>query len=165
MNANLSVRELMDVKVHTVPPDMPLADLDQEFLDKQVSGFPVVEDGKLLGVVSRSDVVRQLALAQQLAERTSDFYWDHTGFHEERIESIQQIATRVGQQIENLRVRDMMSPHAVVVSPDDSVEVAAEKFLQHRVHRAPVVEAGRLVGLITTLDFVSLFAEHRVKVV
>lgn len=165
MNANLSVRELMDVKVDTVPPDMPLAELDQHFVEKQVSGFPVVEEGRLVGVVSRSDVVRQLALERQLAERTSDFYWDHSGFHEERIESINEVAARVGQQIENLRVRDMMSNHVVVVSPDDSVEIAAQKFLQRRVHRAPVVDAGRLVGLITTLHFVSLFAEHRVRVV
>lgn len=164
MNANLSVRELMDVKVDTVPPEMPLADLDQKFVEKQVSGFPVVEDGRLIGVVSRSDVVRQLDLERRLAERTSDFYWDHSGFHEQRVDSIRQVAARVGQQIENLRVRDMMSNHIVVVSPDDSVEVAAQKFLERRVHRAPVVEAGRLVGLITTMHFVSLFAEHRVRV-
>jgi CBS domain-containing protein len=51
------------------------------------------------------------------------------------------------------------------VSPDDSVEVAAEKFWQHRIHRAPVVDGGRLVGVVTSLQFVRLFAEHRVKVV
>ncbi len=165
MNANLTVRELMETVVHTVPPDMLLPALEQEFLEKKVSGFPVVENGELVGLVSRSDIIRQLAEERLLAQTTSDFYWDDSGFHEDRPESFQQVATRMGQRIEELRVRDMMSQQVIVVSPDDSVEVAAEKFIEHRIHRVPVVDGGRLVGVIATLQYVRLFAEHRVKVV
>ena len=80
MHINMTVRELMRFPVHSVPPDMPLRDLEREFLDKQVSGFPVVENNELVGVVSRSDIVRQLAFERRLAETTSDFYWDQAGF-------------------------------------------------------------------------------------
>lgn len=165
MQINLNARDLMQVPVHSVAPEMLLTELEQEFSKHRVSGFPVVKEDQLVGVVSRTDVVRQLLVERSLAERTSDFYWDRTGFHEEPAESIQQIANRVGQRIEDLRVQDMMSREMVVLCADDSLEVVAQKFLDHHIHRAPVVDQGRLVGIISTLDLVRLFADHRVKAV
>jgi CBS domain-containing protein len=163
-NANLTVRDLMQLRVHAVQPQMTLEELERQFIDKSVSGFPVVENENLVGVVSRSDIVRQLAVERNLAETTSDFYWDRAGFHEERAETIEQVASRLGQRIEDLRVEDLMSRHLVVVAADDSIEIAAQKLLDHHIHRMPVVEQGRLVGLVSTLDFVRLFADKRVRI-
>ena len=115
-------------------------------------------------MVSRFDVVRQLAFEHHLAETTSDFYQDSEGFHESPAESFQEIANRVGQEIENLCVRDLMSPHLVVVTVGDSIEVAAQKLWENRLHRLPVVDQGRLVGILSTLDLVRLFADGRVKI-
>jgi CBS domain-containing protein len=165
MHINLNARDVMQIRVHSVPPEMPLSELEREFSDHQVSGFPVVENGQLVGVVSRADVVRQLQVERRLAETTSEFYWDRTGFHEEPTESIQEIAGRVGRRLEDLRVKDVMSEHLVVLCADDAVEIVAQKFLEHHIHRAPVVDQGRLVGIISTLDLARLFAEHRVKTV
>lgn len=165
MNSNINVRDLMQIRVHTVHPEMLLSELEREFLEKRVSGFPVVENQQLVGVVSRSDIVRQLAVERRLAETTSDFYWNREGFHEEPAESIQEMASRVGQRIDDLCVKDMMSRHMVVVSADESVDVVAQKFLEHHIHRAPVVEHGHLVGIISTFDMVRLFADKRVKLV
>ena len=162
MNTTLNVRDLMQIRVHVVPSKMPLVELEQEFINKRVSGFPVVDDDQLVGVVSRSDIVRQLEVERQLAENTSDFYWDGSGFHEEPAESMQQIASRVGQRIEDLHVRDLMSRHLVSVSADDSLTVLAQRFLEHHIHRVLVVEHGRLVGIVSALDLVRLFADKRV---
>jgi CBS domain-containing protein len=162
MNTSLNVRDLMQIRVHAVPSEMPMAELEQEFLDKRVSGFPVVDAGQLIGVVSRSDIVRQFDIERQLSESTSDFYWDRSGFHEDPAESMQQIASRVGQRIEDLRVRDLMSRHLVAVSADDSLAVLAQRFLEHHIHRVLVVEHGRLVGIVSTLDLAKLFADKRV---
>lgn len=164
MHTNLNVRDLMERAVHVVGADMPLVELDKEFLGRQLSGFPVVENGQLVGVVSRSDVVRQLAMEQRLAESTSEYYWDREGFHEEPAETIEQIANRLGQRIEDLQVKDLMSRHIVAAAPDDSIEAVAQKLLEHRIHRVPVVDKGRLVGILSTLDFVRLFADRRVSV-
>ena len=80
-------------------PRMPLIELDQEFLDKRVSGLPVVEDGHLVGVVSLFDVVRQLAFEHHLAETTSDFYRDSEGFHESPAESFQELPIVLGKKL------------------------------------------------------------------
>ena len=91
-----------------------------------------------------------------------DFYWDRSGFHEEPAESMQQIASRVGQRIEDLHVRDLMSRHLIAVSADDSLTVLAQRFLERHIHRVLVVEHGRLVGIVSALDLVRLFADKRV---
>ena len=86
-----------------------------------------------------------------------------TGFHEVPVESIQQTADRVGERIEHLCVGDVMSRWILQVAPDDSLQVVARKMLDHDIHRLPVTEEGRLLGIISSLDFVALCAEGRVK--
>ena len=51
-------------------------------------------------------------------------------------------------------VMDYMTGDVLTVSPDDSIVALAEKFLENRFHRYPVVERGRLVGVISRRDIV-----------
>ena len=53
-----TVRELMTTEVQTIPPDMGLFSIAHEFVQLRVRRFPVVEDGHLLGQVSRRDALR-----------------------------------------------------------------------------------------------------------
>jgi len=66
--------KLMQTKVRTVAEGTSLPDLERAFLDEGVTGFPVVEAGRLVGVVSRSDVVRKLATEQSYAEYISGYH-------------------------------------------------------------------------------------------
>ena len=81
----------------------------------------------------------------------------------EPTESIEQIASRVGQQVEHLRVADLMSRQVISLAADQSLETAAQRLLDHHIHRAPVVENGRLVGILSTTDLVRLFANQRLR--
>jgi CBS domain-containing protein len=47
--------------------------------------------------------------------------------------------------------------------PDEPLERAADRLLEHRIHRLPVLEKGRLVGMLSSLDFVALFASGRAE--
>ena len=67
-----TARDLMQSPVRTVRPEMSLADLERTFLEAGYSGFPVVDGGKLVGVVTRSDVVRRLSVEQNVGEMISD---------------------------------------------------------------------------------------------
>ena len=90
----LLVKEIMQRNIRTIAPGVPLPELEQTLLMDGVSGFPVVDKGKLVGIVSRSDIVRQLYLEHYAAESTSDFYFDDSGFHETPLVTFQQIADR-----------------------------------------------------------------------
>ena len=69
---DLLAKEIMQHQVHTIAPHVTLPELERAFLQKGVSGFPVVDKGELVGIVSRSDIVRQLFLEHHLAESTSE---------------------------------------------------------------------------------------------
>ena len=159
----LTAADAMQVVVKSVPSSMSLPDLERELLESGISGVPVVDDGELVGVVSRSDVVRQICSERETATKTSDFYFDSTGFHEEKVESFKDIADRIGERIEGLSVRDVMVRHLHTVAPEIPISRVARQFDMHGVHRFPVTEAGQLIGIITTLDLVRLIATKRLK--
>lgn len=60
----------------------------------------------------------------------------------------------------SLEVQDFMTPHPVTVTPETPIRKAAEFMLQHKVGGLPVVEGGRLVGIITDSDIFRLLVEQ-----
>ena len=63
------VEMLMTKDVVTISGDAPLEDLAEVFLHKKVNPVPVVEDGKLVGIVSRADIVKLIAGEKELREK------------------------------------------------------------------------------------------------
>jgi len=155
-------RDLMQTKVRSVGPEVSIPELERAFLEAGVTGFPVVEDGRLVGVVSRSDIVRKLATEQSYAEYLSDYYRDIGGFEDlDPVESLEQMASRVGSRLGTASVRDVMSRSPVTVAPDDPIEAVAKVLVERRIHRVPVTAGGRLEGILTSLDLVRYVAEGK----
>lgn len=153
--------DLMHADVRTVRPGMSLPDLDREFVQYKLTGFPVVEGGRVVGIVSRSDVVRQLSVEQSVGEIVSDYYREFDGAAP--VESLESVARRVGRRYEQLTVRDVMITDVISVEPDAPLVEVARVLVSRRIHRVPVLEVdGRLLGIVSALDFVRLFAEVRV---
>jgi CBS domain-containing protein len=160
---DLLVKEVMRRNVRTIAPEVTLPVLEEAFVKQGVSGFPVVDKGELVGIVSRSDIVRQLFLEHRAATTTSDFYLDEEGFHEIPLVTFEQVADRVGERIEQLKVKDVMSRALVKVSPDQPLRVVAQMLTDNHVHRVLVTEDNRLLGLVSSLDLVRLIASGRVR--
>ena len=155
-----TARDVMQAEVRTVGPSMGLPDLERAFLKERVTGFPVVErDGRLVGIVSRSDVVRQLSVEQSLGEQISDYYRQDSEPSEAVLPSI---GEHVGRRMEGLRVQDVMVERLVTAAPDEPLGDVARRLVKERIHRIPVVDDGRLVGIVSSVEFVRLFAEGRV---
>ncbi len=152
-------RDLMSGPPRTVRPDTTLADLERALLEAGVGGFPVVEGDRLVGVVSRSDVVRQLSVEQSLAELLASPPPEAGG----GAPAPDEIAEQVGRRMEALRVRDVMNTEVVTVGADTPLEEVARRLVERHIHRVPVVEEGRLLGVVAALDFVRLVAEGRLR--
>ena len=152
-----TVREVMTTVVHSVPHTMTLAELDRAFLEKKVGGFPVCDGDRLIGLVTRSDVVRQLSVERSVAEVVSSGDSPELLPDEQR-SIVAEIAERVGQRVADWTVKDLMVREVVTVAPGQPVRDVARAFVSKRIHRAPVVENGRLVGIVTSLDLVKLLA-------
>ena len=162
MSTSLTAREVMRPEVQTVHPEMPLTELDRAFIDQRVGGFPVVVEGRLVGIVSRSDIVRQLCVEQSLAEMVSDYY--HQGVMSDNMptQSLQEIGDQVGERLELLHVKDVMIRKLITVPVAASVREVARVLIDNHIHHVPVTDQDRLVGIISALDLVRLLAEGRV---
>ena len=154
------VRDFMHQGAITVSSSYTLPQLEQAFIDHKITGFPVIEAGRLVGVVSRSDVVRQICVERTKAEYISDFYCDKTGFHTtlDDSQSLSAIAQSVGSQIDHLHVSDVMTTRLITVNATDAIETAAQLMVSHDIHRLPVLSDGAVAGMITSLDVVRYVA-------
>ncbi|MEM0473170.1 MAG: CBS domain-containing protein [Candidatus Aenigmatarchaeota archaeon] len=56
---------------------------------------------------------------------------------------------------EKVRVSDIMSSKVISISPEDDLQNAAEKMVENKIKRLPVIDSGKLVGIITATDLIS----------
>lgn len=154
-----TVGDVMARDVVTLSPDMTLSEMDRVLLEKQVSGAPVVEGKRLVGIVSRADVIRVLYEEQREAQRVSDFYTSPFPIPIPALENLARDSRKIADHMIKLRVREVMTPNPLTVTPGDRVDWVAKMMNAQRIHRLPVTEDDQLVGIITSLDIVRLVAE------
>jgi CBS domain-containing protein len=154
----------MTTRVRTVDPDMTLTDLERFFVSARLGGAPVVEDGKLVGVVSRSDVVRQIVVERTRAEYATDEHTEPGSWHfMPDDETTDWIGDAVADHLEHLCVRDVMISHVVTVAPDTPIVDVARTMVQQRVHRVIVTEGDAVRGILSSTDLMKLIADGRAK--
>jgi CBS domain-containing protein len=156
----LAARDVMQPAVRTVRPDMSLADLERSLSETGDSGCPVVSGaGRLVGVVSRSDILRKLTVEQSYAEYEADYYSDLaiSGASQPTAD----IAAEVGRRLGGVCVQDVMSTSPITVQESTPVAEVARVLVERRIHRLPVVDSGALVGIVTTSDLVRAVADGR----
>lgn len=160
---DLIASEVMRRNVKSVSPNVTLPDLERDFVESRLAGFPVVDGMQVVGVVSRSDIVRHLYLEHTVAQQTSDYYRDAEGFHEIPLKSSREIADRVGERMEQLTVRDVMHSGIFAVRPDQTLRSVAEMMADLHIHRVLVTRDRALLGIISAMDLVRLYAQGRLR--
>lgn len=151
--------DLMTQEVVSIDPELNLKELDRVLLSYGVSGAPVVEDGLLVGVVSRADVVRFLYAEQAEAAKVSGFYTSPFPIPIPALEHIARDTRRIADHLTRKTVREIMSTDVRSVSPRDDVRDVAALMASEGFHRVPVLDQGKLVGIVTSMDLVRRLAE------
>jgi CBS domain-containing protein len=135
-----------------------MRELDRAFLDAGVTGFPVCDGARLVGVISRSDIVRRYVSQQSYAEYVSDYFRADPGLlPPQPLASLDSATT----QLDSTSVADMMSRDPITVAPDAGVREVAGVLGERGVHRVLVVDGDQLVGIISSLDIVRLVADGK----
>jgi CBS domain-containing protein len=140
----LTVRQVMRREVLTVSPTTPLKDVAQLLVDRRISGVPVVDDdGRVLGVVSEADFLIKEQGSDQIQHRPlSRFIGESSA------------TRRAMAKVAAVTAGEAMTSPAVTVEPFSSIPAAANLMTSRGVNRLPVVDEGRLVGIVTRADLV-----------
>jgi len=151
----MKVRDVMNVRPITVSAEAGVSEAARLLRENNISGLPVLDGEKLVGIVSESDLLRLLSVEDEKEGSLwlpSPFEILEVPFRdlvkwEQMQASLKDVTTK--------RVAEVMSRNLHEVGPDDSVEEAASIMTRHRINRLPVVEEGRMVGIVTRGDIIS----------
>jgi CBS domain-containing protein len=143
----VTVRDIMDAD----PVSVTVADSVETVLhvmrDHDLSGVPVVnEGGRCVGIITEADLV--------LSQEGEDFHLPHYFqlfggvVFLERWSHFEERARKAYAST----AEDMMTPEPITIEPDASVREAAKLIATKKHNRLPVIEHGRLVGVVTRVD-------------
>ncbi len=140
----LKVRDLMTRDVFHVAPNTTIRETAELLATEHVSGAPVVRLGKVIGMISARDLLDFISALPADPEAVS-------GGMEHGI-------------LDDHTVDEAMTPGPLAtIAPDAPASRAAEMMQKEQVHRLPVVEGDKLIGIITTTDLVKAVADRQLS--
>ncbi|MEZ6118552.1 MAG: CBS domain-containing protein [Pirellulaceae bacterium] len=144
----LRARDVMTHAVRVIEADLPLTELEHRFLADEVGAYAVCQAGKLVGVVTRTDVLKEMDLDNTIEQLAADQVTNAVA-----ISSGSSLAPTVG---------DVMTRDYHSVDLDEPLSEIAKTMFHHKLHHILVVEAGQVKGVISSFDFVRLYVEDQI---
>lgn len=126
------LEEIMKTEVHSLNPDQTVQNVIDLFEKERIRHAPVVEDGKVVGVVSDRDLKDALPSRFTVSPKGDPY---------------------------KKTVREIMTSDPVIAHPMDSVKEIAMVFYEQQIGCLPVVSGGKLAGFITETDLLYTFIE------
>lgn len=128
MMLNKKVKEIMTTDVIITTSNVDVVNAFEELMEHKISAMPVVDDGKLVGIITATDLGHNLIL---------DKY-------------------ELGTDVKSIMIKDV-----VTVSPENTISEAIETMKANApdsniLNQLPVVENGKLVGIISDGDIIKL---------
>jgi acetoin utilization protein AcuB len=124
------VRDIMSTNVITIPSNMPVPEARKVMDFHKIARLPVVDKGELVGLVAKDDLLRATP-----SEATSLSVWE------------------LNYLLAKLAVKEIMKKDVVTTTPDATPEQAVGLAQSKKVGCLPVLEDGKIVGIVTTNDF------------
>lgn len=128
--------DVMTTGAATVTPDTPLAEALRIMVEHRISGLPVVEGGKLVGIVTEGDFLP-------------------TGANQARPFDLLRASAPGGGGLAGRKVSEIMTSDPVTVTAETSLETAAEQMTRRKIKRLPVVADGKVIGILSRADLLS----------
>ena len=141
----LKVKDIMTREVKTITPETEITQAAKLLLSERINGVPVVnQTGELVGILCQSDLIaQQKSIPIPSLFTLLDGYIPLTLFN------------RLDREVEKIaatRVEHAMTPDPVSVNSDTDIESVAVLMVEKNYHTLPVVDGGRLVGVVGKED-------------
>lgn len=134
----LPISSIMTTKLITLDVNESLDKAEHLFKKHKIRHIPIIENDKIIGMISLNDILR-ISFA------------DGAYREEENISS---------SIYEMFTLRQLMIGNLETVSPDSTIKEVAELLVKREFHSLPVVEKGRLKGMVTTTDLIKYLLKH-----
>jgi len=128
----MNVADVMSSPVYVLNADEPVSYARKLMLKYKISTLLVLNEGKMVGIVTKSDISNRLAQAEPLWRR---------------------------RPIDQIPIKLLMTESVITIYPEASISQAAALMLENRVHNIPVVKKD-IVGIVTRTDLVRYVAEN-----
>ena len=139
----MRARTIMSTTLFTVERKTPVREVIRLLIDQRISGVPVVEDGAVVGIISEGDLIlRERAYRQRggMAFLAQQLFEDH-----------EKLAVEY-RKAHGLVAEDVMSEPVITILPGTPVEEIAHLMAERQIKRVPVVDHGKLVGIVSRGD-------------
>jgi CBS domain-containing protein len=151
----IKAKDIMTSNPVTITPDMEIVNAAKTLLENRINGVPVIEKGKLIGILCQSDLISQ----QKRFPMPSIFTFLDGFIPLQSNKDIEKTVKKIAATV----VRDAMTPDPATVTPDADIEEIAGLMIDKNFHTIPVVKAGKLVGVIGKEDILKTLIPEKAK--
>ena len=143
--AMLKAKDIMTTEVITVSPETEITQAARLLLDKRINGAPVVDAaGRLVGIICQSDLI-----AQQKSIPIPSLFTLLDGYIP--LTPSKRMDKEVAK-IAATKVAEAMTPNPTTVHPETEIDKIAALMVEKNFHTLPVVDGGKLVGILGKED-------------
>jgi CBS domain-containing protein len=132
----MNVADIMSSPVYVIKTDETVSHARKLMLRHRIGTLPVLNEGKMVGIVTKSDISNRLSQAEPLWKR---------------------------RPIDQIPIKMLMTETVITIYPEASITQAATLMLENGIHNVPVVKNGNIVGILTRTDFMRYIAENAGK--
>lgn len=141
--------DVMTTGVVTVSPDMSVQELAKLLSERGISGVPVVENDRVVGIVSEGDLLHRAETGTERRTARRRWRWFDSTPEEEARDYVKSHGRKVSE---------IMTRQVITVSDDTDLAEVAALMESKRVKRVPVTHDGKLVGIISRANLVRALA-------
>lgn len=143
----------MNADVISVNPEAALLEVHRLFVEEEINGAPVLEDGRLVGVISSMDLVRAVldSYGGGEARNATAYFREASPYSGPDWSSA---PDDFQDRLQQLTVEDVMIRELVTVPAAMLIAEVARVMRTQRIHRVLVLEDAQLVGILTTFDLI-----------
>ena len=152
----MKVRDVMSRNPFTLPPSASVAAAAIALSESKVGGCPVVDaSGRVVGMLDEANILEALKTQHKELRMLMP---PEISFGISFVEVVQtKEAVSAFSSVGEWPIERVMTREVVSVGPDDEIETAIQKMVKHRIHRVPVIQHGKLVGIVTRTDILKGF--------
>ncbi len=139
-------------------PDDSIFKIARVLSRENISGAPVIQEGKVVGVISESDIIRFMRIKLPDLDASSEEPHMLTLFVGQLFKRELEFMTEL-KRVSKMKAEDFMSTDIVSINPEATILEAAEVMERNKVNRLPVIANERLVGMVSQADLLKVLVE------